>query len=210
MKKTILSLMRDKNTTTEAFRRAADQLGAYLSFEVANILDTEERAIETPLTQTKGYLLKQKIILLPILRAGISILYPFMRLFPSSPVGFVGLKRDEETAQPSLYYENIPTIKPDDVVIILDPMIATGGSGSVVVQMLKERGVSENHIIYAGMIAAPEGIAALNELAPKMRVVCVEVDERLNAKKYIMPGLGDFGDRYFGTDDGTPAASEIS
>lgn len=199
MKNTILSLLRDKKTTTESFRAATDHLGTLLSYEVAGVLDTEELSIETPLTITKGYKIKEKVILLPILRAGISLLYPFMKLFPSSPVGFVGIKRDEETALPHLYYENLPTIQSQDVVVILDPMIATGGSGGLVVEMLKKQGIAEKNIVYAGVIAAPEGIEALKKVAPGMHVVCIEVDDHLNDKKYIMPGLGDFGDRYFGT-----------
>lgn len=199
MRSTILSLLRDKNTTTESFRTAADQLGSLLSYEVSGILDKEELPIETPLTKTKGYKIKQKVILVPILRAGIALLYPFMKLFPSSPVGFVGIKRDEKTALPHLYYENIPPIQSDDAVVILDPMIATGGSGGLVVEILKKQGVKERNIIYAGVIAAPEGIDALKKEAPEMRVVCIEIDDHLNEKKYIMPGLGDFGDRYFGT-----------
>jgi uracil phosphoribosyltransferase len=199
MKNTILSLLRDKKTTTEAFRRAANHLGSFMAFEVAEILEKVEHTIETPLTKTKGYQIKNKIILVPILRAGIAMLDPFMQLFPASPVGFVGLKRDEETALPHLYYENLPKIESNDIVVILDPMIATGGSGGAVVDLLKAKGVKEENIIYAGMIAAPEGIAALKKLAPSMRVLCAEVDECLNDKKFIMPGLGDFGDRYFGT-----------
>lgn len=199
MKSTLLTLLRDKNTTTESFRRVADHLGSLLSFEVAELLEKVENTIETPLTKTKGYQLKHNIILVPILRAGISMLSPFMKLFPACKVGFVGIKRDEKTALPSLYYENIPEIHLNDAVIILDPMIATGGSGGVVVELLKKRGVEERNLIYAGMLAAPEGIQALESLAPKMRVVCVEIDECLNDQKFIMPGLGDFGDRYFGT-----------
>lgn len=198
MKSTILSLLRDKKTNLENFRKAADQLGSLLSFEVADLLEKGEHAIETPLSSTKGFHLKQNIVLLPILRAGISLLYPFMKLFPSSSVGFFGIRRDEETAEPHTYYENLPTISSSDVVVVLDPMIATGGSGVMVIEKLKSKGIEEKNIIYAGIIAAPEGIQALKEIAPEMRVVCVEIDTHLNDKKFIMPGLGDFGDRYFG------------
>lgn len=199
MKSTILSLLRDKKTTTEGFRNAADHMGSVLSYKVANILEKEELSIETPLTKTKGYKIKEKVILIPILRAGISLLLPFMKFFPSSPVGFVGIRRDETTALPHLYYENLPNIESNDTVVILDPMIATGGTGGLLIEMLKKRGVEEKNIVYAGVIAAPEGIEALKKVAPGMHVVCIEIDERLNDKKYILPGLGDFGDRYFGT-----------
>lgn len=199
MKRTILSLLRDKKTTAPAFRRAADQLGTFLAFKVAEMLEVVELSIETPVAKTKGYQLKHNIVLIPILRAGIAMLNPFMQVFPSSKVGFVGIKRDEKTALPHLYYENIPEIQAQDVVIILDPMIATGGSGGVVIDLLKDRKISMNHVIYTGMVAAPEGIELLQKLAPEMRVVAAEIDDRLNDKKFIMPGLGDFGDRYFGT-----------
>ena len=199
MKRSILSLLRDKNTKTADFRMAADHLGTLLSYEVASILEEDVHPIETPLTSTTGYKIKQNVILIPILRAGLSLLYPFMKLFPSSSVGFAGIKRDEATALPHLYYKNLPPIKPTDAVLILDPMIATGGSGGLLIEMLKKLGVQEKNMIYAGVIAAPEGIESLKKAAPGMRVVCIEVDERLNDEKYIVPGLGDFGDRYFGT-----------
>lgn len=199
MKSTILSLLRDKNTSLENFRKAADQLASLLSFKVHDLVEKGEHTIETPHSETKGFHLKQNIFLIPILRAGLALLYPFMKLFPSSPVGFVGLQRDEETALPIPYYEKLPSIEPSDAVVILDPMIATGGSGREVIKTLKSKGVIENNIIYAGIIAAPEGIKAIKEIAPKMQVVCIEIDTHLNDKKFIMPGLGDFGDRYFGT-----------
>lgn len=199
MKKTILSLLRDKNTTTQVFRILADQIGTWLSFEVSNLLEKEQIPLETPVAKTTGYQLKKNIVLIPILRAGIALLSPFMKLFPSCRVGFVGIKRDEKTALPSLYYENLPEITTSDMVIILDPMIATGGSGGVVIEILKERGVTEEQMIYAGVVAAPEGLLSLKELAPKMQVISAEVDEKLNDMKFIVPGLGDFGDRYFGT-----------
>lgn len=199
MEKTILSLLRDKNTTTEVFRKSADQIGTWLSFQVSKCIEQEQVSLDTPVAKTMGFQIKKGIVLIPILRAGIALLSPFMQLFPSSRVGFVGVERDE-AALPSLYYKNLPSILPSDVVIILDPMIATGGSGGVVIQLLKDLGVLEEQLIYAGVVAAPEGIKALHNIAPKMQVISIEVDERLNEKKYIVPGLGDFGDRYFGTE----------
>lgn len=199
MKKPILTLLRDRDTTIEAFRRASDQIGTMLSFEAADALEREELQIETPLASTKGYRFKRHAVLIPVMRAGIALLIPFLRLFTSSSVGFVGIRRDEQTALPHLYYKNLPEITAEDIVIILDPMIATGGSGSLVIQMLKEQNIPESHMIYVGVIAAPEGIASLEKAAPGMKIICAEVDERLNDHKFIVPGLGDFGDRYFGT-----------
>lgn len=199
MHKTILTLLRDKNTKAEVFRNSADQLGTWLSFKVSELIENEQFPLETPVAKTTGYQIKKGIVLVPVLRAGIALLAPFMKLFPSSRVGFIGVRRDEETALPSLYYQNIPTIAPTDMVIILDPMIATGGSGSVVIKLLKDHGAKEEQLIYAGVVAAPEGLKALHNICPKMKVISAEVDEKLNDKKYIVPGLGDFGDRYFGT-----------
>lgn len=199
MKKPILSLLRDKKTTTEDFRKAADNMGAMLSFEVLGALDKVEYPLETPLMATKGEQIKKKVVLIPILRAGIALLAPFLKLFPESRVGFVGIRRDENTALPSLYYKNIPEITEEDVVIILDPMIATGGSGHLLIELLKSLGVKEEQLLYASVIAAPEGLNTLRKAAPHMKIIAGEVDERLNDKKYILPGLGDFGDRYFGT-----------
>lgn len=199
MKKTIVSLLRDKNTSTEGFRKAADNIGTLLSFEVADALEKQTHDLETPIAKTKGVHIKSSIVLIPILRAGIALLTPFMRLFPTCKVGFMGLKRDETTALPIHYYKNIPPIEENDVAIILDPMIATGGSGTEVVKLLKARSVPEEKMLYVGIIGAPEGLAALKNAAPQMKIFCAEVDERLNDKKFIVPGLGDFGDRYFGT-----------
>lgn len=199
MKKTLLSLLRDKNTTTEVFRKSADQMGMWLSFAASELIEGEQVALETPVAKTTGYQMKKGVVLIPVLRSGVALLNPFLRLFPASRVGFVGVRRDEKTALPSLYYENIPSITPSDVVIILDPMIATGGSGGMVIDRLKDHGASEKQMIYAGVIAAPEGLKALEKIAPQMKIISAEVDERLNDQKFIVPGLGDFGDRYFGT-----------
>lgn len=199
MKQSIISLLRDKNATIDQFRQAADQIATLLSFEAADLIEKEERPLETPLAPAKGYKMKHEVILLPILRAGLAMLTPFLKLFPTSKVGFVGVRRDEETALPSLYYKNIPEVKSDTIVMVLDPMIATGGSGGLVIELLKAQGVAEENLIYVGVIAAPEGLSSLHKAAPKMKLICGEIDEKLNEKKYIVPGLGDFGDRYFGT-----------
>ncbi len=183
-----------------AFRQAADRLAYVLAAEAAAELQTESLEIETPLAKTKGVKLKHQIVLLPILRAGLSMLYPFMHLFPDAKVGFLGVRRDEETALPQFYYKNLPQLNSSQFYIVLDPMIATGGSGSYAVEMLKKHGISDDKMLYVGMVGAPEGISSLKKEAPGMKIICAEVDRELNDKKYIVPGLGDFGDRYFGTD----------
>lgn len=199
MKHTILSLLRDKNTKMSAFRDAAERLATLLSVEAAQEVKTSPHEVETPLGKAHGKKLAHEIVLLPILRAGLSMLHPFLKMFPESRVGFLGVKRDEETALPHHYYTNLPAFSSNQFYIILDPMIATGGSGKVAIEMLKDRGVHEDQILYVGMVGASEGIAQLKQAAPKMKILCAEVDKELNSKKYIVPGLGDFGDRYFGT-----------
>lgn len=199
MKHPLISELRNKNTDTAGFRRAANRLATLMAAEASSFIALESHEIETPLAKTKGSYLKDEIVLLPILRAGLSLLPAFMELFSDAKVGFLGLKRDEETALPHLYYQNLPKTKPGQFYIILDPMIATGGSGSAAINILKSRGVPEEQMLYVGIVGAPDGIAALKEAAPKIRIICGEIDPELNSKKYIVPGLGDFGDRYFGT-----------
>lgn len=199
MKKSILSILRNKNSSIEAFRLAADQIASLLAFEAAQSLEKGEHIIETPLASTRGEFLKDSLVLIPILRAGIALLPPFLKLFASSKVGFVGIRRDEVTALPHLYYQNLPAITSKDRIIILDPMIATGGSGKLLLDQLLKMKIPEEHIIYVGFVAAPEGISNLQAFAPKMKIIVAEIDDKLNSAKYIVPGLGDFGDRYFGT-----------
>ena len=200
MKEVLLSILRDKNVSRATYRAVSHKLGLILAGEVAGHLEKESIKIQTPLAQAQGARFKNNIILIPILRSGIVLLESFMSFFPEAKVGFVGLKRDEKTALPALYYQNLPEISPDDDVLVLDPMIATGGSGSKAVQILINSGIKENKIVFAGVIAAPEGMEKLKTSFPKMTIVGPAVDERLNDKKFIVPGLGDFGDRYFGTE----------
>lgn len=201
MKHSLLSELRDKNTKSADFRRIANRIALLLAGEASSHIALESYDIETPLAKTKGARLKDEVILVPILRAGLALLYPFMEIFPNCKVGFLGIRRDENTALPELYYNNIPKKKPGQFYIILDPMIATGGSGSTALKILKDRGVEDEKILYVGVIGAPDGMEALQKAAPKMKIICPEVDPQLNSRKYIVPGLGDFGDRYFGTEE---------
>lgn len=199
MKSVLLSILRDKQSSIEAFRRAADQLAALLAFEVAEMLPKVARPLETPNASFQGESFPFPLTLIPILRTGLVLMPPFLKLFPSCKVGVIGLKRDEETALPTLYYQNLPPLDPEGVVIILDPMIATGGSGKALIDILKKLKVNESRLFYVGCIAAEEGLKRLQNAAPRMKIVCGDVDRDLNDKKFIVPGLGDFGDRYFGT-----------
>lgn len=199
MLRTLLTVLRDKNSSLRDFRRAADLIADILVHEAAKLLPLQTSIIETPLGETEGHQLKKEVILVPILRAGLVLLPAFMKMFPEAKVGFAGIKRDEETAEAALYYYHFPKILLDSEIFILDPMIATGGSGLKAIQLLLEHGADPKHIYYTGIVAAPEGVAILQKKAPDIKLVILAIDEALNAKKYIVPGLGDFGDRYYGT-----------
>lgn len=200
MKQILLTILRNKNTTIDQFRNASDQLGIILAHEVANLLKKETFDIETPIKNCSGSKLKNDIVFVPILRSGMALLHPFFTFFPKSKVGFVGLQRDEKTAIASLYYEKIPPIKSSDDVIVLDPMVATGGSAIDAIKILLKK-TKEEKIVFAGIIGSKEGVDRLKKTFPKIKIVIAHIDKELNDKKFIVPGLGDFGDRFFGTED---------
>lgn len=197
MKDILLTILRDKNTKTADFRKAADNLALILAGEVAEFLPKEKFAIQTPLAKTAGYKLKNNIMLVSILRAGLALLPAFLKTFPDAKVGFVGLKRDEKTFKSHLYYKNIPKISKNDNVVILDPMLATGGSLVETIKILLDSGTKQEKIIYVGVVSAPEGLKNLKKNFPKVKTIIATHDQKLNKQKYILPGLGDFGDRYF-------------
>jgi uracil phosphoribosyltransferase len=205
MKQTFLTILRDKNTSGNDFRIAAEKLGYILANEAADYLEKKELNVETQLGNAKGTKLKNDIILVPILRSGIALLNPFLKFFENlgieQRVGFVGLQRDEKTAIASLYYDKIPKINENSDVILLDPMIATGGSACDALKILVEKNIKEEKIIFAAVIAAEEGLKKVKTEFPKIKIIIPQVDKELNDKKFIVPGLGDFGDRYFGTED---------
>jgi len=199
MKETLLTILRNEKTGIVEFRTTAEKLAYVLAAEVSNMLEKEKVVVTTPLEKTDGFKIKDDIILVPILRSALSLLPPFLKLFENAKVGFLGLKRDEKTAVANLYYKNIPPISSKDNIILLDPMIATGGSGSEAIKILKEDGASEDKIIFVAVICSQEGVDEIKIKYPKVRILNVHVDKILNDKKFIVPGLGDFGDRYFGT-----------
>lgn len=178
---TPFTALRNKKTKTGEFRKSAHEVARTLAKEVAH------------------HTAKNGIILVPILRAGIALLPAFIEKFPESRVGFIGLKRDEKTLKPKAYYQNIPKISKSDEVIVLDPMLATGGSAVAGITTLIESGAREENIIFVGVISAPEGVANVQDNFPLVRILCAEYDKKLDKKGYIVPGLGDFGDRYFGS-----------
>ena len=199
MKETLVTTLRDYRSGQTDFRLATEKLASLLAIEVSTYLPKAENTIQTPLSPAPGYRFKNQIVLVPILRSGLALLYPFMHFYPDVKVGFIGMRRNEVTAEPQNYYNNLPRIAPNDDVLVLEPMLATGGSLSVSIRILLEHGVPEEKIIIANVIAAPEGIKVIKENFPKLRLIITQIDERLNERKFIVPGLGDFGDRYFGT-----------
>lgn len=199
MKHDFVTKLRDINTSTAEFRRASDQLARMLAYEVTNKLELNEKTVETPLQKTKGHEYTGKIILLPILRSGLALLPTFLSVFEEAAVGFTGLKRDETTARPDVYYLNVPSIDSNTDIIILDPMIATGGTACKAISQLIDQGADEKRIRIAAIIGAPEGVDVIHQQYPHIDITVAVMDEGLNTNYFITPGLGDFGDRYFQT-----------
>lgn len=192
-----LTRLRDKNTNPKKFRELVRELGALLTYEATADLAISPVDIQTPMTKTKGYTLQEKIGLVPILRAGLGMVEGVWELMPSAEVWHIGLYRDEATLKPVAYYNRLPVAPTVAVCLILDPMLATGGSAVATVNILKNWGVGK--IKFVGLIAAPEGIARLHEAHPDVPIHLAAIDDHLNENGYIVPGLGDAGDRQFGT-----------
>ena len=192
-----LSRLRDKNTNPKKFRELVREIAALLAYEATADLQTVARDLETPLAPTIGAELKEKIGLVPILRAGLGMVEGFWELMPSAEVWHIGLYRDEHTLKPVEYYNKLPIEPTVSVSIILDPMLATGGSATATADVLKRWGVKK--IKFVGLIAAPEGIAAMQKAHPDIPIYIAAIDDHLNERAYIVPGLGDAGDRQFGT-----------
>lgn len=201
MKQTLITTLRNRNSTIEQYRQAAEQLATLLAIESASRFAKTAITVDTPLARTQGECMTGIPILVPILRSGLILLQPFLRFYPSAPVGFIGERRDEKTAIPELYYHKLPPINQQNLILLLDPMIATGGSATMAVNILKEAGALESQITLVSFIAAPEGIARFTQACPEAGLIVAQVDERLDENKWIIPGLGDFGDRYFGTNN---------
>lgn len=192
-----LQLLRDERTSPGDFRRSARLLATLLAFEATRDLETVETTVRTPLETTSGRRLAQRVGLVPVLRAGLLMVDPLLDLIPDAEVWHLGIFRDESTAQPVYYYDKVPTDRPVDVALVLDPMLATGGTVCVVVDRLRAWGVPRIEIV--SLIAAPEGIAMVRRRHPDIRIRTCAVDRHLDHRKYIVPGLGDAGDRGFNT-----------
>lgn len=193
-----LTLMREKQTPTAVFRQLLREISQLLAYEVTATLPLTRKEIETPLQKMQAPVLDgHKLALISILRAGNGLLDGMLELIPSARVGFVGLYRDEETLQPVKYYFKIPEQIENRLVIVVDPMLATGNSSAAAIDMIKEAGATD--IRFLCLLAAPEGVARMKQAHPDVPIVTAALDEKLNEIGYILPGLGDAGDRMFGT-----------
>jgi uracil phosphoribosyltransferase len=192
-----LTLMRDVTTKNEAFRRLLEELTAFMVYEITRKYPLRDRAINTPLEPMTGRVLEASIVLVPILRAGTGMLGGVLNLLPMAKVGHIGLYRDPHTLQPVEYYCKLPLELPDAHVILVDPMLATGGSAVAATNILKREGGRD--IQFLCLVAAPEGIKAYTSAHPDVPIYTASIDRQLNEKGYILPGLGDAGDRIFGT-----------
>ncbi len=193
----VLMALRDKRTPSADFRRLARRLSLLLVAEATRDLPLTATTVDTPLETAPAQRLASRVVAVPVLRAGIGMLDAFLELVPSAAVGYFGLERNEETAVARRYYEKVPKNLEDAVVFLLDPMLATGGSAALAIDGLK--GLGARRIRLLSIVAAPEGVAHLAAAEPDVAIYAAAVDRGLNDRKFILPGLGDFGDRLFGT-----------
>jgi len=192
-----ITYLRNKETKEYQFRLALRRIAYSLVSEISKKFELEEIEVETPLETTKGYKITKQIVLVPVLRAGLSLVNSFIDMIPDAKVGHIGLQRDEETLQPVDYYYKTPRDLNQAKVIVLDPMLATGGSASAALSFLKERGA--NDLIFCCLISAPEGVKKLMKDHPEVPIYTAAYDRELNENGFILPGLGDAGDRTYGT-----------
>lgn len=192
-----LSIIRDEQTNTKLFREVIDEIGMLMAYEVTKNLPTENVIVKTPITDAKCKKLKKDVVIVPILRAGIGMVDGLTAVIPQAKVGHIGLARDEKTLQPQEYYVKFPDSITESTVILVDPMLATGGSVSYSIKLLKSKGIKD--IIYAGIVGAPEGVKRIKKDHPDVDIYLAALDDKLNEVGYIVPGLGDCGDRLFGT-----------
>jgi uracil phosphoribosyltransferase len=192
-----LSVLRDRHTESNVFRAALAEVATFLGYETLRDLRTREEDVETPLEVTPGVRLADDIIVIAILRAGLGMVEGFLRLVPEARVGHLGIYRDEASAEPVGYYESLPDHDADAEWVLVDPMLATGGSAVHALDRLVDAGA--RRIRFVCLVAAPEGVAAVQAAHPEVHIVCATLDRELDANAYIRPGLGDAGDRLFGT-----------
>ena len=193
----VITHLRDKTTKPATFRTLCYQISLLLAIEATRTLATEDKAIETPLEPVTGrVLVHEPLVVVPILRAGLGMVQPFLDIFPDVSVGYIGLERDHNTAIARSYYCKLPVVS-NRRVLLVDPMLATGGSAVKAIDVVRDAGGAD--ITLVSIVSSPEGVAEVQSHYPKLPIFTAALDRGLNAKKYIMPGLGDFGDRLYGT-----------
>lgn len=192
-----LSKIRNKDTNTKEFKELVNEVGSLMTYEMGRDLKVKAITVSTPICDATCHVLDKQVVLVPILRAGLGMVEGVASMIPSAVVGHVGLYRDEETLEPKEYYSKFPTNIAESTVIVLDPMLATGGSAVAAIDMVKSKGAKD--ILFIGLVGAPEGVKFLQEKHPDVNVYLAALDEKLNEQGYIVPGLGDCGDRLFGT-----------
>ena len=192
-----ISILRNEATPVKEFRELVNEIALLMGYEATRDLDMVERPVKTPICETNGKFISKQVALVPVLRAGLGMVDALMSLIPAAKVGHIGLYRDPETHVPVEYYCKLPNDISERQAIVLDPMLATGGSAAAAIDFLKEHGTKRIKLMC--IIAAPEGVEAVTKAHPDVEVFCGVIDEKLNENCYIVPGLGDAGDRLFGT-----------
>ena len=194
-----LTIIRQTTTGTKDFREVVSEIAMLMAYEVTRDMPLEDVEIETPLVKSVQKTLSgKKVAIIPILRAGLGMVDGFLAMLPAAKVGHVGLYRDEETFEPHEYFVKLPADIKERQLFVVDPMLATGGSAIAAIEALEKRGAKPSNIKFVCLVAAPEGVKVLNEAYPDVEIVVAALDERLNEQGYILPGLGDAGDRLFG------------
>jgi uracil phosphoribosyltransferase len=192
-----LTRLRDQRTQPQEFRRLLGEIAALMLYEATRSFAVKKVYVQTPLARTNGFQLEREVVLVPVLRAGLGMLDSILQLLPHARVGFIGLKREETTLRAMFYHKSLPKNLGDFETILIDPMLATGGSAVAAIDLLVEQGAK--HIRLVNLVAAPEGVRAVQEKYPRVPIFTAAVDKKLNERGYILPGLGDAGDRLFGT-----------
>jgi uracil phosphoribosyltransferase len=192
-----LTRLRDRRTQSQEFRRLLGEIASLMLYEATRSFAVRSTSVRTPLATTRGFRLQREVVLVPVLRAGLGLLDAILQLIPNARVGFIGLKREETTLRAQFYHQSLPKNLGRFEVILIDPMLATGGSAVAALDLLAGQGAK--HVRLVNLVAAPEGIRRVQKSYPKLPIFTAAIDRRLNEKGYILPGLGDAGDRLFGT-----------
>lgn len=192
-----MAKIRDKRTGTKEFRESVSEVGGLITYEITRDFTTRPITVETPMCETTAYELDKHVVIVPILRAGLGMVEGIHNMIPTAKIGHIGLYRDEETLEPQVYYQKFPKEIIDGVVLVVDPMLATAGSACKAIDILKEHGATD--IRYVGLVGCPEGVSRLQKEHPDVAIYLAAMDSHLNEVGYIVPGLGDCGDRLFGT-----------